>query len=123
MNKLKTGLFQRRNKLIHPIASVLRHSCTCVFLFTMLFSWGTASSPAAEPERWAIVDGIDGYFDLNPLTASSKDAIEFGEILKERCGFKNVSVVTDKPKLADERAYDHARTLKIIAVTENGSLY
>ena len=67
---------------------------------------GSSLAEAQEPQRWAILIGIDNYFDLTPLKSSSKDAIEFGEILEERCGFssKNIAVVVDQPKQFNQKA-------------------
>lgn len=72
----------------------------------MICLLGSSMAEAGEPKRWAILIGIDNYFDLTPLTSSSKDAIQFGEILEERCGFnpKNVSVVVDQPKQHNRKA-------------------
>lgn len=72
----------------------------------VLFTLPLTAVEAGQPERWAILIGIDNYFDLTPLTSSSKDAIQLGEILKERCGFnpKNVSVVVDQPSQLNRKA-------------------
>ena len=72
----------------------------------MISLLGASIAEAGEPKRWAILIGIDNYFDLVQLTSSSKDAIQFGEILKERCGFnpKNISVVVDQPKQFNQKA-------------------
>ncbi len=76
------------------------------FLSAALTILSSSAVEARQPERWAILIGIDNYFDLTPLTSSSSDAIEFGEILQERCGFdpKNISVVVDQPTQLNRKA-------------------
>ena len=91
-------------------ATIKARSVSKLFIYLFLIAASsTLISPAAEarpPERWAILIGIDNYFDLAPLTSSSKDAIQFGEILQERCGFnpKNISVVVDQPSQLNRKA-------------------
>lgn len=78
------------------------------FLFSLAVFWTlpTTVTEAGQPERWAILIGIDGYFDLTPLKSSSKDAIQFGDILQERCGFnpKHISIVVDQPVQLNRKA-------------------
>lgn len=82
------------------------NSGTWFCLIAALWALPSSTAEARQTERWAILIGIDNYFDLLPLTSSSKDAIEFGEILQERCGFspKNISVVVDQPTQLNRKA-------------------
>ena len=77
-----------------------------IWIAALVCLFGAARAEADEPKRWAILIGIDDYFDLTQLESSSNDAIQFGEILQERCGFnpKNVSVVVDRPEQPNSKA-------------------
>lgn len=69
--------------------------CFWIFLCASCLVPSTVSGDPGQ--RWAFLIGIDGYFDLTPLTSSSSDAIELGKVLTKRCNFdaNHVTVVTD----------------------------
>jgi len=84
----------------HPI----RVGRLLVICWALLLVVGFADTARAEGKRWALLLGIDGYFDLTSLTHSSTDTYRLESVLKNRCGFDHVIVIADKhPERTDSR--------------------
>ena len=110
MNRYKLlFILQRASNSIKAFGFLNTQRGWFVAILMAMFASFAAAVEADEPERWAIVVGIDNYHDLTHLTSSSKDAQQFGEVLKERCGFKNVSLIVDQPKLSRAQAGNRDR--------------
>lgn len=108
-----TGRSFHSGRSLHSVRSPRQLAGKFILLILSLIvgvgaSWTRCESSFGQSSnRWALVIGIDEYFDLLPLDSSSSDAIQFGDVLVDRCGFapRQVSIVVDQPKVPIKKAH------------------
>jgi formylglycine-generating enzyme required for sulfatase activity len=89
--------FRRADGMLKYQASMIRH-----FVIVTLVCFSLVSASAAEPQRWAILVGVDDYVNLQDLRFCGNDAVALADSFKQS-GFDERRVVLLHDKAEEAR--------------------